>query len=39
MSGKNIITENHSYAVIANEICSDDKSLCKTIRTWLYGIG
>ena len=37
-SMKDVVTENQTNAVVANKLFSDNESLCKTVRTWLFGI-
>ena len=38
MSGKDIISQNHCHRITSDEVLADNKCLCQTIRTWLYGI-
>ena len=39
MSCEDIIAENHGNCIITDKFFTDDKCLCKSVRTWLYCIG
>lgn len=39
MACKNVVSQNHGYAVISDKVCADDKGLSQSVGAWLHCIG